>query len=107
MTAAMNGAINLTVQDGWIPEYGRHGENSFLFPIVDTTLPDYDQDEQDYKNMMQILEEEIIPAYYQKRDKWLHIMKQSMQDVTPMFSADRMADEYYRKMYQEPFSVKG
>ncbi|MGV3586996.1 MAG: alpha-glucan family phosphorylase, partial [Adhaeribacter sp.] len=101
MTAAMNGAINFTVQDGWIPEFGRHGENSFLFPIVDTSLPDHEQDEQDYTNMMQILEQEIIPAYYQDRKKWVKIMKQSMQDVTPMFGADRMADEYYKKLYQE------
>ncbi|KAA5544865.1 alpha-glucan family phosphorylase [Adhaeribacter rhizoryzae] len=101
MTAAMNGAINFTVQDGWIPEFGRHGENSFLFPIVDTSLPDYEQDEQDYTNMMRILEEEIIPAYYQDRKKWVKIMKQSMQDVTPMFGADRMADEYYKQLYQE------
>lgn len=101
MTAAMNGAINFTVQDGWIPEFGRHGENSFLFPVVDTTLPEFDQDEQDYANMMQILEQEIIPAYYQDRKKWVNIMKQSMRDVTPMFGADRMADEYYKKLYQE------
>jgi len=101
MTAAMNGAINFTVQDGWIPEFGRHDENSFLFPIVDTSLPEYMQDETDYKNMMQQLEEVIIPAYYQDRNKWIQIMKQSMHDVIPMFSADRMADEYYRKMYQE------
>jgi len=59
------------------------------------------QDETDYKNMMQQLEEVIIPAYYQDRNKWIQIMKQSMHDVIPMFSADRMADEYYRKMYQE------
>ena len=101
MTAAMNGSINFTVQDGWIPEFGRHGENSFLFPIVDTSLSEYEQDEQDYANMMQILEREIIPAYYQDRKKWVKIMKQSMQDVTPMFSAERMADEYYKKLYQE------
>ncbi|GEO04991.1 hypothetical protein AAE02nite_26550 [Adhaeribacter aerolatus] len=101
MTAAMNGAINFTVQDGWIPEFGRHGENSFLFPIVDTSLPEYEQDEQDYANMMQILEQEIIPAYYQNRKKWVQIMKQSMRDVAPMFGADRMADEYYTNLYQE------
>ncbi|MDB5261816.1 MAG: alpha-glucan phosphorylase [Adhaeribacter sp.] len=100
MTAAMNGAINFTIQDGWIPEFGRHGENSFLLPIVDTSLPEHEQDETDYANLMQILEQEIIPAYYQDRKKWVNIMKSSIRDVTPMFDADRMADEYYKKMYQ-------
>ncbi|MFB9862490.1 alpha-glucan family phosphorylase [Rufibacter immobilis] len=100
MTAAMNGAINFSVQDGWIPEFGRHGQNSFLFPIVDTTLPDYEQDKVDYTNMMQILETEIIPTYYHDRKRWVNIMKQSMQDVVAYFGSERMADEYYQLMYQ-------
>ncbi|MGV3539470.1 MAG: alpha-glucan family phosphorylase [Rufibacter sp.] len=101
MTAAMNGAINLSIQDGWLPEFGRHGENSFLLPIVDTTLPDYQQDEQDYVNLMAILEQEVVPAFYQDKNKWVRIMKQSMQEVAGYFSSARMADEYYQLMYQE------
>jgi len=100
MTAAMNGAINFSVQDGWIPEFARHGENSFLLPIIDPALPENILDDADYTNLMQILENEIIPTYYQDRNKWTSIMKQSMQDIVPQFSADRMADEYYRIMYQ-------
>jgi starch phosphorylase len=100
MTAAMNGAINFTIQDGWIPEFGRNGENSFLFPVVDSSLPIEIQDNIDYENMMAILEREIIPTYYQDRSKWLRIMKNSMQDVLPYFDSNRMADEYYRRLYQ-------
>ncbi|WP_181308148.1 alpha-glucan family phosphorylase [Rufibacter sp. XAAS-G3-1] len=100
MTAAMNGAINFSVQDGWLPEFGRHGENSFLFPIVDTALPNEEQDQIDYNNMMDILENEIIPAYYVDRKKWVSIMKQSMNEVVGYFSSERMADEYYHLMYQ-------
>ncbi|RAU82864.1 alpha-glucan family phosphorylase [Pontibacter arcticus] len=99
MTAAMNGAINFSVQDGWIPEFARHGENSFILPVVDTMLPSEVQDEQDYHNMMRILENEIIPAYYLDREKWLRITKQSMRDVVPHFSSDRMAHEYYEQIY--------
>ncbi|WP_242918667.1 alpha-glucan family phosphorylase [Pontibacter liquoris] len=99
MTASMNGAINFSVQDGWIPEYARHGENSFIIPVADTSLPVEMQDEADYTSMMQILESEIIPAYYLDREKWLKIMKQSMRDITPTFTAERMAREYYDIMY--------
>jgi glycogen phosphorylase len=99
MTAAMNGAINFSVQDGWIPEFGRHGENSFLLPIVDASLPHYVQDDMDYNHLMQILEKEILPTYYHHQEKWLQILKQSMRDVVPQFGADRMADEYYKQMY--------
>ncbi|MBA9077520.1 alpha-glucan family phosphorylase [Rufibacter quisquiliarum] len=101
MTAAMNGAINFSIQDGWLPEFGRHAQNSFLLPIVDTALPDAQQDEQDYQNLMTILEQEIIPAYYQDRKKWVQVMKQSMTEVAGYFSSERMADEYYKLMYQE------
>ncbi|MFD2515385.1 alpha-glucan family phosphorylase [Pontibacter locisalis] len=99
MTAAMNGSVNFSIQDGWIPEFARHGENSFIIPIADVTLPDHIQDDADYENMMRILEQEIVPTYYKNRDRWMEIMKQSMRDVIPAFDADRMAHEYYEKMY--------
>jgi starch phosphorylase len=100
MTAAMNGAINFSVQDGWIPEFGRHGENSFLLPVVDASLPHYVQDEMDYNHLMNILEKEVIPTYYNNQKKWLQIQKQSMREVVEPFGADRMADEYYSQMYK-------
>ncbi|WP_439883276.1 alpha-glucan family phosphorylase [Pontibacter sp. MBLB2868] len=99
MTAAMNGSVNFSVQDGWIPEFSKHGQNSFIIPIADVTLPDHVQDDADYENMMRILEQEIVPTYYNNPDRWLEIMKQSMHDVIPAFDADRMAHEYYEKMY--------
>jgi starch phosphorylase len=99
MTAAMNGAVNLSVLDGWLPEFARHGENSFVLPIVDSSLPELMQDELDHKNLMDILEKEIIPTYYQDKGKWMNIVKQSMRDVLPYFNSDRMAHEYYDTMY--------
>lgn len=99
MTAAMNGAVNLSVLDGWLPEFARHGENSFVLPIVDSSLSDSMQDELDHKNLMNILEKEIIPTYYQDKGKWMNVVKQSMRDVLPYFNSDRMAHEYYDIMY--------
>lgn len=99
MTAAMNGSVNFSVQDGWLPEFSRHGENSFILPIVDTTLPNHLQDSEDHKNMLHILEQDIIPTYYHDRGRWLSVMKQGMYDVLPFFGSDRMAHEYYEKLY--------
>ncbi|WP_018479189.1 alpha-glucan family phosphorylase [Pontibacter roseus] len=99
MTAAMNGAVNLSVLDGWLPEFARHGENSFVLPVVDTNLPDPMQDEIDHKNLMNILEKEVIPTYYSDRAKWMNIVKQGMRDIIPRFDSDRMAHEYYDMMY--------
>ena len=38
MTAAMNGSVNLSTDDGWIPEFAKHGKNSYVIPAAD--LPD-------------------------------------------------------------------
>lgn len=100
MTAAMNGALNLSTQDGWIPEFGRHGENSFLLPVADDTLPHLVQDTADYYSLMQMLETEVIPTFYQDGGRWVGMMMQSMRQVVRQFGSDRMADEYYKDLYQ-------
>ena len=99
MTASMNGSINFSTYDGWIPEYSKHGVNSFIVPPVDLSLPVHQQDQLDLQNMLDILEDEIIPTYYDEPAKWLSIMKSSMQDVAPYFDSDRMAYQYYEKLY--------
>lgn len=99
MTASMNGSINFSTYDGWIPEYSKHGVNSYVVPPVDLSLPVHQQDQLDLQNMLDILEEEIIPTYYDAPEKWLSIMKSSMQDVVPYFDSDRMAYQYYEKLY--------
>ncbi len=48
---------------------------------------------------MEILENEIIPTYYNDQEKWVNIMKNSMNDVACEFDSDSMADKYYKKMY--------
>ena len=99
MTASMNGSINFSTYDGWIPEYSKHGVNSFIVPAVDLSLPQHEQDHLDLQNLLNILEDEIIPTYYDKPEKWMEIMKSSMQDVLPYFDSDRMAYQYFEKLY--------
>ena len=78
MTAAMNGAVNFSINDGWIPEFAKHGENCFLVPTADTDLPLTRIDDLDHGNMMDILEREVLPCYYDDQDRWLQIMKAGM-----------------------------
>ena len=99
MTAAMNGSLNFSTNDGWILEFGRHNENGFVIPEVDTSLPEGEQDQHDADHMMRILEEEIVPMYYDNHEKWVELNWQSMADVNDYFAASRMADEYYKKLY--------
>lgn len=99
MTAAMNGSVNLSTYDGWIPEFASHGHNAFVVPKADLSWPEGLQDEFDRINLMNVLENEILPTYYDKPKRWLAIVKNSMKEVVTFFDSDRMADEYYKKMY--------
>lgn len=99
MTAAMNGSINLSTNDGWIPEFQKHGRNSFILPELDHHMPVHDQDRIDCQNLYDILEKEVLPTYYDNPDHWVQIALQSMQDVVPRFGSNRMAQEYYDKLY--------
>ena len=99
MTAAMNAAIHFSTDDGWHPEFAKDGINAFTIPPINHDVPIQEQDELDNKNMMDILENIIVPTYYDNPKKWLEIIKNSISDILPTFDSDRMADEYYKKMY--------
>jgi starch phosphorylase len=100
MTASMNGSINFSTDDGWICEFARHGENSFIIPQVDYhNLSVQDQDEEDLEHMYDILENQIIPMYYDNKRKWRDMVQAGMHDVRIEFESNRMAKEYYELMY--------
>jgi glycogen phosphorylase len=100
MTAAMNGSINLSIPDGWIPEFSKHGKNSFIITPAETENPD-EQDMVENDTLLTLLEKEIAPLYYNNPKAWTAIVKQSMEDILPEFDSNRMAREYYEKMYAE------
>ncbi len=102
ITAAMNGAINLSVPDGWFPEFATDKENCFVVTPANPNLPDYQQDDEDANSLYDVLEKEVIPMYYDYPSSWLTIVKNSMQDIVPYFDSDRMAAEYYEKLYNKP-----
>ena len=99
MTAAMNGAINMSLPDGWFPEYSKDKINSFVIPHCDLSLPDYRQDEADAQSLYDLLENEVIPMYYDYPKRWVEIMTNSLRDIVPQFDSARMATEYYTEMY--------
>ncbi len=99
MTAAMNGAVNMSLPDGWFPEFCRPGINSFLIPSPDISLSDHEQDSQDAESLMELLEKKVLPAYYNNPKEWTSIMKNGMNDIIPFFDSDRLAKEYYDLLY--------
>jgi starch phosphorylase len=99
MTAAMNATINVSIPDGWIPEFARHKENSFIIEPAMDALSSEERDKVEARNLLDMLEYDIIPTFYEKPGEWVNIMKASMRDVVPYFDAGRMADEYYQRLY--------
>ncbi len=99
MTAAMNGSVNLSTDDGWIPEFAKNGKNCFVLPPADLSLSLAKHDQADYESLYDVLENKILPVYYDKPATWHKIVFQSMNDVLPEFGSNRMAEQYYRELY--------
>lgn len=99
MTAAFNGSINLSLPDGWVPEFAKDGKNSFVIAPADSNLSNDEKDHKEAESLMDTLENTILPMYYNDQTKWLSIIKTAAADVAPAFDSGRMADEYYNIMY--------
>jgi len=100
MTAAMNGAVNFSTDDGWIPEFAHHGNNSFVIAKGDYgNMNTQEQDQYDLDMLYKLLEEEILPLYYGNYDTWRQVAKNGMRDVRFQFESNRMAHEYYDFLY--------
>jgi glycogen phosphorylase len=101
MTAAMNGSVNCSTNDGWICEFIHHGNNGFVVPPIDyENVSVHEQDEYDLNKLYEILENQVLPMYYENHDVWRQIVKNGMRDVRFQFDSNRMAEEYYNILYK-------
>ncbi|RYZ21764.1 MAG: alpha-glucan family phosphorylase [Chitinophagaceae bacterium] len=104
MTAAMNGAVNFSTNDGWIPEFVHPGNNGFIVPPIEyTKISTQEQDQYDLDQLYEVLQKQILPLYYDDYDTWRQIVKNGMRDVQLQFDSNRMAEEYYNLLYNRPF----
>ena len=119
MKAGMNGVLNVSIPDGWVPEGIQHGKNGWLFGKGDAQSA-----AQDRAELFSLLESVILPLYFegQKQTKessrsknsskidfnstlttfsprWIAMMKEAIRTITMQFNTDRMLTEYIEKMY--------
>jgi starch phosphorylase len=102
MKASMNGVINLSVRDGWWDE-AYHGKNGWAIGDLQGGSPE-EEDRKDAESLYNILENEIVPLYYDRDRKgiprrWIQIVKEAVKTITPAFNACRMMVEYNQQMY--------
>ena len=93
MKAALNGIPNFSIIDGWWAEGCNHGINGWS--IGKEEFPD---DEADANNLYDILENQIIPTYYENKKEWINLMRESIKTGID-FTAYRMIEDYNRKFY--------
>jgi starch phosphorylase len=100
---AMNGGLNLSVLDGWWPE-GYDGTNGWAVGETGANEDTASEDQQDALSLYQVLEQEVVPLYYERDEegiprRWVKMMRRAIQTLVPAFNSDRMVQEYTRKIY--------
>jgi glycogen phosphorylase len=103
MKAAMNGAINISILDGWWDE-AYDGSNGWAIGRGEDYQDTSYQDQVESEALYNLLENEVVPMFYTRgRDglprEWTRRMKNTMRIVCPRFSATRMVREYTEQLY--------
>ena len=91
MKAAMNGVPNCSILDGWWPEGCEHGVNGWAIGEAD----DERDDVRDAKNVLDVIEKEVLPAWDEGDEKWCEIMRASIA-TSARFTGARMISDYLR-----------
>jgi starch phosphorylase len=105
MKAAINGVLNLSILDGWFDEAY---ENSGGWAIGEREPYSDDQDSLHASAIYYLLENEIVPMFYERREQtpreWMKRMKQSLLYITPQFDCRRMVHNYMTELYEPAHS---
>ena len=102
MSANANGALHLSTFDGWAVEGTFNGINGYTieYPELDDEMPWEERHWKDHECMMNIIENEIIPTYYENKQEWARMMRQAIRTSEAYFNSDRMVIEYYNRLYK-------
>lgn len=105
----LNGGINCSVLDGWwcegyLQDANGKGINGWAIGEDVHTSDQEQQDQIDADSLYHLLENEIVPLYYDRDENgipngWVNMMKQSIRTCAPIFNTDRMLAEYVAKLY--------
>ena len=101
MKAAINGVLNLSILDGWFDEAYEHLGG---WAIGEREPYSEDQDALHASAIYYLLENEIVPMFYEQREQtpreWMRRMKQSLMYISPNFDCRRMVREYMTELYE-------
>jgi starch phosphorylase len=104
MKVVLNGGLHISIRDGWWAE-SYDGENGFAIGTGEIHADQAIQDKRDAEDLFRLLEEEVVPLYYDNRNStgiprcWVNRMKQSIRTLAWRFNADRMLQDYVQHLY--------
>ena len=102
MKAAANGALNLSIADGWWVE-GADGRNGWTIGSSQVLPSKQLQDEMDSAHLYRLLEDTIVPLYFERDQdvptRWLERAREALRTIAPVFDSARMLREYQELAY--------
>ncbi|MEC9465046.1 MAG: alpha-glucan family phosphorylase [Myxococcota bacterium] len=97
MKAAANGILNVSILDGWWDEGCEHGKNGWQFGDA---FEGEGADAHDLDALQRVMDSEVIPTYYNDRNRWVAMMRAAIKTGQTRFSAGRMLSDYFSTMYE-------
>ncbi len=106
MKASLNGALNLSIRDGWWYE-GYNGSNGWAIGEEPGKIAG-EQDQDDAESLYRLLEQQIVPLFYDRDTsdvphRWMRLVKEAIHSVMPAFCGRRMVKEYIEQMYRPAY----
>ncbi|SHE97816.1 starch phosphorylase [Ferrithrix thermotolerans DSM 19514] len=104
MKAALNGALNLSILDGWWAEM-YDGLNGWAIASAPAEFYEDERSRLECDSLFSILENQAVPEFYdrdldQTPRRWTARMKHSISTLAPKVSGHRMVSDYVSKFYE-------
>jgi starch phosphorylase len=111
MKAALNGGLNLSILDGWWPEY-YDGKNGWAIPSADAAGDSAERDRLEANAMYDLIEHQVAPPFYERNsdgvpERWVAAIRHTLATLSPELSADRMVREYVQRLYRPAGHFEG
>ena len=103
MKAALNGALNLSIRDGWWDEWF-DGENGWAMPSADGLTDPDRRDDIEAMALYDIIEHQVAPRFYDRDEigvpsRWVQMVRHTLKSLGPKVVATRMVRDYVQQLY--------
>jgi starch phosphorylase len=111
MKAALNGALNLSILDGWWPEYF-DGKNGWAIPSADASINPAERDRLEADALYELIEQQVAPPFYDRNadgvpEKWVANIRHTLAGLSPELNAGRMVRQYVERLYRPAGAAEG